>query len=290
MKKLSEMLKENGVPSATGTDGEPLERYYKNLCEMYNRQEGNLHLQDGYNCPICKNKGFIAKAEKTEFGYWTEIKYFCKCQSMRNTIRQMEKSGLKSLISKYTMASYTTTEDWQKNVHQKANDFVKQHLEKTGDNWFYIGGASGAGKTHICTAICREFLLKGLAVRYMLWRDDAVKLKANLTEYAEYDGLMNELKHVDVLYIDDLFKSGYTGESGKQKPTAADINLAFELLNYRYNNPELITILSSECTMNDLLAIDEAIGGRIAERAGRFMINLTADGNKNYRTKNQIGV
>ena len=293
MKKLSEMLKANGVPLETGTDAEPmdsLERYYKNLCDMYNRQEGNLHLQDGYNCSICKNKGYIAKAEKTEFGYWTEIKYFCECQSVRKTIRHMEKSGLKSLIGKYTMKNYTTTEDWQRNVYDKADDFVKQRLEKTGDNWFYIGGASGSGKTHICTAICREFLLKGLAVRYMLWRDDAVKLKANLTEFAEYNKLMNELKHVDVLYIDDLFKSGYAGENGKQKPTAADINLAFELLNYRYNNPELITILSSECTTSDLLAIDEAIGGRIAERAGRFMINLASDGKKNYRVNNLMAV
>ena len=293
MKKLSEMLKANGVPLETGTDAEPmdsLERYYKNLCDMYNRQEGNLHLQDGYNCSICKNKGYIAKAEKTEFGYWTEIKYFCECQSVRKTIRHMEKSGLKSLIGKYTMKNYTTTEDWQRNVYDKADDFVKQRLEKTGDNWFYIGGASGSGKTHICTAICREFLLKGLAVRYMLWRDDAVKLKANLTEFAEYNKLMNELKHVDVLYIDDLFKSGYAGENGKQKPTAADINLAFELLNYRYNNPELITILSSECTTSDLLAIDEAIGGRIAERAGRFMINLASDGKKNYRVNNLMVV
>lgn len=293
MKKLSEMLKENGVPLETGIEAEPmdsLERYYKNLCDMYNRQEGNLHLQDGYNCPICKNKGYIAKAEKTEFGYWTEIKYFCECQSVRKTIRHMEKSGLKSLIGKYTMKNYTTTEEWQHNVYDKANDFVKQRLEKTGDNWFYIGGASGSGKTHICTAICREFLLKGLAVRYMLWRDDAVKLKANLTEFAEYNKLMNELKHIDVLYIDDLFKSGYAGESGKQKPTAADINLAFELLNYRYNNPELITILSSECTTSDLLAIDEAIGGRIAERAGRFMINLAPDGKKNYRVNNLMVV
>lgn len=289
MKNLSEMLKENGVALESGTDAEPmdsLERYYKNLCDMYNRQEGNLHLLDGYECPKCKNKGYIAKAEKTELGYWTEIKYFCECQTLRKTIRQMEKSGLKSLIGKYRMDTYKVIEPWQQSVMAKATAFVHERLHKMSDNWFYIGGETGSGKTHICTAICRELLLKGLAVRYMLWRDDTVKLKANLTDYTEYDRLMNELKHVDVLYIDDLFKSGYTGESGKQKPTAADINLAFELLNYRYNNPDLITILSSECTTSDLLEIDRAIGGRIAERAGKFMINLAPDGKKNYRTNN----
>lgn len=290
MKKLSEMLKGNGELLATGTDDtEPvdtMEQYYKSMCELHNKREGNLHLEDGYNCPICKNRGFIHVAEKTEFGYWTEINQYCECQQVRKTIRQMKKSGLASIIGKYTMQSYNADEPWQKNVYDRAKRFITQRLENSvSDDWFYIGGASGSGKTHICTAICREFLLKGLSVRYMLWRDDAVKLKANLTDFAEYDSLMGELKNVDVLYIDDLFKSGYTGEAGKQKPTAADINLAFELLNYRYNNPKLITILSSECTTNDLLDIDEAIGGRISERARAFTINLASDGNKNYRTK-----
>lgn len=294
MKRLSEMLRENGELLETGTDREPedsAERYYKAMADYYNGKEGNLHLQDGYNCPLCKNKGFIAKAEKTEFGYWTKMEYYCECQSVRKTIRQMKKSGLESIISKYSMENYTTEENWQEGVHDKANRFICQRLEHgESDDWFYIGGASGSGKTHICTAICRELLLKGLSVRYMLWRDDAVKLKSALLDFAEYDRLINELKNVDVLYIDDLFKSGYTGESGKQKPTAADINLAFELLNYRYNNPKLITIISSECTTNDLLSIDEAIGGRIVERARGFTTNLMPDGKKNYRMRNIMGL
>lgn len=294
MNKLSEMLRDNGVQLESGIDEgaeDSTERYYKTMAEYYNRKEGHLHLQDGYHCAICKNKGYIAKAEKTEFGYWTKMEYYCECQSVRKTIRQMKKSGLESIIGKYNMANYTTTEEWQKGVHDKANRFIRQRLEyKESDDWFYIGGASGSGKTHICTAICRELLLKELSVRYMLWRDDAVKLKSALLDFAEYDRMMKELKNVDVLYIDDLFKSGNTGESGRQKPTAADINLAFELLNYRYNNPKLITIISSECTTSDLLNIDEAIGGRIAERARGFTTNLTPDGKKNYRMKNVMGL
>ena len=291
MIKLSKTLKALGVTLGSGIDTEPtasMERYYKNQCEMHNQQAGNLHLQDGYNCSKCKNKGFIFKAEKTEFGYWTEIQYPCECQMVRKTIQQMKKSGLQSLIDKYRMDTYMATEPWQQRVMAKATAFVDECLNKQSDNWFYIGGESGCGKTHICTAICREFLLKGIAVRYMLWRDEALKLKASLTDYAEYDRLMNELKHIDVLYIDDFFKSGSTGDNGKQKPTAADINLAFELLNYRYNNPDLFTILSSECTTSDLLEIDEAIGGRIVERAGQFMINLAPDGKKNYRVINLV--
>ncbi len=100
------------------------------------------------------------------------------------------------------------------------------------------------------------------------------------SDYAAYEQRLNQFKHVKVLYIDDLFKAGTTGRAG-QNPTAADLNLAFELLNYQYNNPQLITIISSQCTTDELMAIDDAIGGRIIERARGYMVNLT--GAKNQR-------
>ena len=43
----------------------------------------------------------------------------------------------------------------------------------------FIGGQVGAGKTHLCTAMVGEFLKRGISAKYMLWRDDALKLKAS---------------------------------------------------------------------------------------------------------------
>jgi DNA replication protein DnaC len=198
----------------------------------------------------------------------------------------MKRSGLYNLLERYTMDTYRVSEPWQANIRDKAQEFVEQTLaNQQSEDWFFIGGASGSGKTHICTAICRELLYKGMSVRYMQWRDAAVKLKAVANDFVEYAQRMDSWKNAKVLYVDDLFKSGSAYGSGRQQPTAADINLAFELLNHRYNNPELITILSSECTLHNLLDIDEAIGGRIAERAKGFTVNLAAGRGKNYRTK-----
>ena len=44
------------------------------------------------------------------------------------------------------------------------------------------------------------------------------------------------------------------------------MNVAFEILNYRYT-AKLPTIVSSECVLDDLIQIDESLAGRIAERA-----------------------
>ena len=39
-------------------------------------------------------------------------------------------------------------------------------------------------------------------------------------------------------------------------------------MNFRYTNDNLITVISSEKTINDLLKIDEVIAGRIVEKNG----------------------
>lgn len=63
--------------------------------------------------------------------------------------------------------------------------------------------------------------------------------------------------------------------------------IAFEILNFRYTNDELITVISSEKTIKDLLKIDEATAGRIVEktRSKRFCNNILKDPSKNFRFK-----
>lgn len=245
-----------------------------------NATEGNRHEEDGYDCRLCKNKGYIVKVAEYHNG-WQLVQAPCKCVEIRNSILRMKKSGLKDIIKDYTFDKFDASEEWQKTIKSAAVDYAK-HPE----GWFALCGQSGCGKTHLCTAICRELLLDGRRVKYMLWRDDVVKIKGAVTESAEYTKLIDEYKNVDVLYIDDLFKTGKV-DNAVQKPTVADINVAFEIINYRYNNPALLTIISSELTQDELIDIDEAIGGRIYERAKAFTIGKNRD--RNYRIR-KVGV
>lgn len=240
----------------------------------YNKSEStsDYFYNTCYDCPECKNKGDIAFLnENGDF----ELKR-CKCNNVRKSIMRIKKSGIYHLIDKYTMNNYNTSEKWQEGIKNKALQFID---DATG-NWFFIGGQVGSGKTMICTAIVAEFLNRGKASLYMLWRDEIVTLKASVTDAEEYSNRISELKNVPVLYIDDFLKV----EKGKM-PTPADINIAFELLNYRYNNPELITIISSELPVTDIIKIDEAVGSRIYERSKNYQININPDINKNYRLR-----
>ena len=101
--------------------------------------------------------------------------------------------------------------------------------------------------------------------------------------------MIDRFKKAEVLYIDDLFKTGKAPDGSVLKITGADVNVAFEIINYRYNNPALVTIISSELTEDEILDIDEATGGRIYERAKKAF-SIGKDRKKNYRIKGAVSL
>lgn len=284
MQRAAEMILDQ-LPSASAHGYEVLtqEQYEQKKADAYNASTGHLNERDGYDCPACKNKGYIACVDYCEeFGYYTEALRPCRCMRARNAIRRLNKSGLKDVMKKWTFDSYQTPDAWQETIKAAAMRFSRDE----GHRWFFIGGQSGAGKSHLCTAIAVEYLRRGCDVRYMVWRDEIQRIKACANDEEAYGQLMSGLKSATVLYIDDLFKIG-SKDGRPQMPTPADINVAFELINYRYINPGLVTIISSERTLSELLDIDEATAGRIAEctKAGGYCINLKRDAGRNWRMR-----
>lgn len=278
MDRMQEILSRTGL--ATTFEKMSPRDYEQFKIDGLNNTVGNRNEEDGYDCPICKNKGYVVKLVENE-GSFSQAATDCKCIPIRNSIMRMKRSGLKDIIKDYTFDKFIDSEPWQKSIKKAAVEY-----SENPNGWFGVFGQSGAGKTHICTAICRKFLLEGKRVIYMLWRDEIVKLKAMVNESDEYRDLIDKYKTAEVLYIDDLFKTGKDKDNMVQRPTAADVNVAFEIINYRYNNPGLITIISSECTEDELLDIDEAVGGRIYERSTAF--SIAKNRSRNYRMRKAV--
>ena len=234
---------------------------------IYNNSKGTL---TGYDCPKCHNKGNYMTLKDDE-----EILRPCECMEKRKMLKAIHDSGLETVLSQYTFKNFSANEDWQKRIKQKALDYISDSSGK----WFYIGGQVGSGKTHICTAIVGQFIKSGCNAKYMMWRDEIVKLKA-MRNSEDFDKTIADYKRIKVLYIDDMFKT----EQGKQ-PTQADIDIAFEIINYRYILKDLITIFSCEKKVGELLDIDEAVGSRIYERTKEYNIPIGRDSSRNYRLK-----
>lgn len=229
--------------------------------EAYARRLETFH--DGYVCPRCHGQGFFL-AENAN------VAYTCSCRPMRATLAQLRRQGLDHAARTMTFLSYDAAEPWQRQMLSAALAYVSQ--EKPG--WLFFGGQSGCGKTHLGTAAAVALSLHGQELCYMPWSREASLLKTLATDERRGE-LMQRFIDAPVLYIDDLFKA---------PPTEADKHLAFELLCARYIRDDRPTIISSERTLADLIAIDEAIAGRIAERCGRdFAVSIARDMKKNHR-------
>lgn len=243
----------------------------------YNNSIGNLNESDGYNCDRCHNKGYVSEVAVNErFGYTYEKRMPCKCMKTRATLQRARRSGLGNIITDYTFDKFIVTDEWQKNLKEKAQRFCQDDNAE----WFFVGGQVGSGKSHICTAIAAYYIKAGLETQYMLWVEESKKLKALVTDYHEYQKVIEPYKETPVLYIDDFLKT----RQGVI-PTDADINLAFEILNHRLMSNGKITIISSEKTLGEMLEYDEGTMSRIFQECGDYKNIIERDINKNYRLR-----
>lgn len=234
-----------------------------------NEEEGRLR---GADCRKCKNKGYIIYLD----GEGRECAKSCECKEARASLALIEKSGLGGQLKDMTFEAFKTENEWQAVFKKIAQEFVK-----SPKGVFLAAGQSGAGKTHICTAIAGELLKQNYAVRYMRWKDESAVIKGLLND-DEYERKINPLKKIQVLYIDDFWKTK-KGDT----PTKGDVNLAFEILNYRIGQRELVTIISTEKTREELFEIDEAVAGRIFQYAGDFAVVIKPEKEKNYRRRDE---
>ena len=239
------------------------EEWAQKQAERMNSMPGTL---TGTDCPKCLNRGYIwlVKGGQT-------VTRECECMKQRKSVKRIERSGLSNLLTDCTFERYKTAEKWQAEIKDAAEAFV----EDSG-KWFYIGGNSGSGKTHICTAICGELLKRNHDVRYMVWTTDIRRLKT-LSNDEGYDKLFYQFADAEILYIDDLFKVKQGAEL-----SPADIQRTYELINYRHIN-KAVTLISSEKTVQELLDIDEATGSRIYSMAKEYTFGVA--GEKNYRLR-----
>lgn len=217
----------------------------------------------GVECPICANTGYTLRADADGYLYSRE----CECMEKRRNIKRLRESGLADLLRRNTFDTYQTPTEAHRRLKARAIEYAGN---KRG--WLYICGKPGSGKTHLCTAICGRLISKR-PVRYVVWRELAPSLKSLVNDATAYREAVEPLKTISVLYVDDFLKGGVTD---------ADLNLVFEIVNARYNNSKLRTIISSERSLEAVLGMDEAIGSRIAEAARGYILK-TPD--ENWRLK-----
>lgn len=236
----------------------------KEFEQMLNREEGNL---TGYNCPACKNRGYFYHINGND--RWITL---CECDKIRKGIIRMKKSGLGKVMEDYRFDNFETDQPWKRKMLDIAQAFTESPR-----GWLYISGQPGVGKTHLCGAVLREFILSGCDAVYFPWLEGTREIK--YTDFAKRNEKIESLQRCQILYIDDFLKV----QCGTQQETR-DIKMAYDILNQRYIN-ELRTMISTEIPIDELCGIDEALGSRIFEMSKDFQIDLKRDSSRNQRLK-----
>ena len=253
-------------------EGDPVswtnEQFMKWQVAIYN--SSSREPQNGYNCIACRNRGYFAVINYAgDFALRP-----CTCNKIREQMLNAKSSGFGDMLERYTFEGYEAKEEWQKYVKKGAMLYTQQKELP----WMYIGGMSGAGKSHICTAAATKILQQGKVVKYVLWRDVFHKMESYRYDEEKYNELLKELSEVEVLILDDFLKG-----MDKQKQGSA-LEIAYDLVNRRYNNRKA-TIFSSEIQLGELETLDRALYGRIKERCGKFSLNIKNDENRNFRKR-----
>lgn len=233
----------------------------------------NVSSSSNYKCDKCRDTGWI----QTDKGFAR-----CECYETDYINRLWENFGVKpgdvKLLKDYKPYNVQTQK-----AKEKAAEYITQYKDLDKGTGFCLMGQPGAGKTHIILSIGKALLDQKIKVIYMPYLEAIRELKANSMDDEYYLKLSNRFKMTPVLIIDDLFKDKVKKGKLSGEITPADMNHIYPILNYRYSN-KLPTLISTECTPNMLIDLDEALAGRILERCTkRFGIVFSKD--CNYRLK-----
>ncbi len=179
-----------------------------------------------------------------------------------------------------TKHTFTNFEVWN-SASERAKDTAVAYYTDFAEvrnkrrNSILFCGQVGSGKTHLSVALGLNLLKQKIKVVYMPYRDIITKIKQNMLDQEYYIKTISKYQLCEVLLIDDLFKG---------KINESDINIVFEIINYRYLN-FLPIIVSSEFSIERLLNFDEAVGSRIYEMSKDYVVDIEKDMNNNYRLR-----
>lgn len=226
-----------------------------------------------YKCYKCRDTGFI----QTEKGFRR-----CECYEADYIKRLWENFGVSPADVKL-LRDYKPYNNQTQKAKEMAAEYIRKFKELSKEKWLCLMGQPGGGKTHIVLAVGKALLEQKIKVVYMPYLEAIRELKSNAMDDEYYNKLSNRYKRAEVLIIDDLFKDKVKKGRLTGEITPSDMNHIYPILNVRYSN-KMPTLISTECTPQMLIDLDEALGGRILEMCGKKFGNVF-DRECNYRLR-----
>lgn len=201
----------------------------------------------------------------------------CDCVKVQKIENEWKRSGINPEMINYKFSNFQVWNECSEMMKTTACAYFDEFddIRDKRQNSILLCGQVGSGKSHLTIALGLNFLKRKVGIIYMPYRDIITKIKQNMVDEEYYQAIISKFQVCDVLLIDDLFKG---------KVNESDINIMFEIINYRYLN-FLPVIVSSEFNIERLLAFDEGVGSRVYEMCKNFIVEIEKDISNNYRLR-----
>ncbi len=231
-----------------------------------------------YECEICKDKEWIFDTE-------SNTAKPCKCREVKLYKKIIESCGITEAFLSKTFENFKATTKATETAYKTAKNYVAKfdEIKATKNNSIALLGQVGSGKTHLSIAIANELMKQNIGVKYMQYREDITRIKQLVTSEEDYSREINKYKNASVLLIDDLYKAAIGKGQFGEYLNDPDKRAMFEIINFRYFK-SLPVIISSECSLDKILELDEGIGSRILEMCKGHIVAIKGIEN-NYRLR-----
>ncbi len=143
-----------------------------------------------------------------------------------------------SNVLEYTLDTYTLDTPKRKAAYKCATRFIENPNHVKG---LFLSGTFGCGKTYLLACVANELSKRGTSVILAYFPDLVREIKNNITNGEKLEEIINRLKTVDVLMLDDLGSENLSSWLRDE--------IIGPILNYRYEAGTSVCIstnLSSE--------------------------------------------
>lgn len=219
------------------------------------------YLEVFYECPICKDTGYITEGSTT---------VMCSCLKQRLFNEEYNKSNIANIdkenFANFNLSLFSDEVDTarygedvsprenMKEIKHSAFKFI-QNFDDPSEKNLLFSGCTGLGKTFLSNCIVNELIKKGKTV---LYQTAPVMLDSLITAMFKNDAsLSNNLLNVDLLVIDDL---------GTETMNSMKFTELYKIINTRLlnqNGKVTKTIISTNLDLQNLFnTYDERLVSR----------------------------
>jgi DNA replication protein DnaC len=232
-------------------------------------------VEEHYDCVICKDRGLIYKDDQA---------YVCGCVNKKRLENQCKHARLAGEyryknFDDFIITYYRTGIVNRKNsatYRQLANhclsaakSFSDKVIAKEEHKGMYIYGTVGSGKTLLASCIANRLLKEDKELLFISVPDFLDELKDTFNNRGNNElTLMNQVRSIPVLILDDLGAHAYTDWSAGR---------IYNIINYRACN-NLSTIITSNLSVDELAeAIDVRTSSRILQLCQIYRLETDED-------------